>query len=225
MSNRPRASSVTDAFRLRPGFNAIPREDNPILALAARSQAAHSRNTEFIESLPKLTEKDIATLELSDSSCPICIVPFSTILTEEEMALAMDSPAYALEDLGVTKLDQTCGHAFCRKDIRNWLLAGHNSCPTCRRALVVTTPDISEAPGRLSDLLQATQASMRDIESLQAAMQSMSERLDHLDVSLQAAGGSGNALQHGSPQSEPDRYRARHDAYDDDRSHFSGMYS
>ena len=38
------------------------------------------------------------------------------ILSEEEMALAMDSPAYAAEELGVTKLDKTCGHVFCRKE-------------------------------------------------------------------------------------------------------------
>ena len=82
MSARPRSNSATDAFRMRNDFRALPREQNPILALAARNQAAeeyacwfrvdnlssHSsgrRNTEFISSLPKLTEKDIATLQLS----------------------------------------------------------------------------------------------------------------------------------------------------------------
>lgn len=155
MSARPRSNSVTDAFRLRTDFRALPREENPILALAARNQAAEEyvcrfrvddpfshlasrRNAGYISSLPKLTEKDVATLQLSgkqaqwhlvpncyrsrptfditDSSCPVCIVPFMAILSEEEMALAMDSPAYAAEELGVTKLDKTCGHVFCRKE-------------------------------------------------------------------------------------------------------------
>lgn len=40
------------------------------------------------------------------------------ILAEEETASVMDSPAYASEEMGVTKLDQTCGHAFCRKELR-----------------------------------------------------------------------------------------------------------
>jgi hypothetical protein len=34
------------------------------------------------------------------------------------MALAMDSPAYSMDDLGVTQLngDNACGHVFCRKE-------------------------------------------------------------------------------------------------------------
>lgn len=40
-----------------------------------------------------------------------------TIVTEEEMALAMDSPAHAIEELGVTRLSATCGHLFCRKEL------------------------------------------------------------------------------------------------------------
>ena len=39
------------------------------------------------------------------------------IVAEEEMALAMDSPAHAPpEELGVTRLDG-CGHIFCRKEL------------------------------------------------------------------------------------------------------------
>lgn len=33
------------------------------------------------------------------------------------MAAAMDSPAHAAEELGVTKLAATCGHVFCRKEL------------------------------------------------------------------------------------------------------------
>ena len=45
-------------------------------------------------------------------------MPYLTILTEEEMALAMDSPAHPSEELGVTKLSQPwqCGHLFCRRE-------------------------------------------------------------------------------------------------------------
>jgi hypothetical protein len=39
-----------------------------------------------------------------DSSCPICLTPFSAVIAEEEMADAMSSPAYAAQDLGVTRL-------------------------------------------------------------------------------------------------------------------------
>ena len=37
-------------------------------------------------------------------------------IAEEEYAHAMDSPAHPIEDLGVTRLAQTCGHLFCRKE-------------------------------------------------------------------------------------------------------------
>lgn len=56
-------------------------------------------------------------ISYADSSCPICLTPFTTIITEEEMALAMDSPAHPIEELGVTRLTATCGHVFCRKEL------------------------------------------------------------------------------------------------------------
>lgn len=63
------------------------------------------------------------------------MTPLPTILAEEEMALAMDSPAQPSEELGVTRLwfksretaQQGCGHIFCRKwyvyfiDPQSWL--------------------------------------------------------------------------------------------------------
>jgi hypothetical protein len=42
---------------------------------------------------------------------------FLASLAEEEMAQAMDSPAQPTEDLGVTRLIDTCGHVFCRKEL------------------------------------------------------------------------------------------------------------
>ena len=64
----------------------------------------------------------MALIFRSDSSCPICLTPFMTIITEEEMAIAMDSPATPVEELGVTRLISTCGHVFCRKELSDVLL-------------------------------------------------------------------------------------------------------
>jgi hypothetical protein len=33
------------------------------------------------------------------------------------MAYVMDSPALPVEDLGVTRLTDTCDHVFCRKEL------------------------------------------------------------------------------------------------------------
>ena len=53
-----------------------------------------------------------------DSLCPICLTPYNVILSEEELALAMDSPAHPIEELGIAKLAQSwqCGHLFCRRE-------------------------------------------------------------------------------------------------------------
>jgi hypothetical protein len=63
-----------------------------------------------------------------DGVCPICFNSLLAILAEEETAHAMDSPAHAIEELGVTKLQKTCGHIFCRKELSNDLkLASSNA--------------------------------------------------------------------------------------------------
>ena len=49
--------------------------------------------------------------------CPICLTSLLVILAEEETASAMDSPAHPAEELGVTRLAETCGHIFCRKEL------------------------------------------------------------------------------------------------------------
>ena len=71
---------------------------------------------ELADGLPRLTEQDLATAGEADSLCPICLTPFSAILAEEEMALAMDTPAHPVEQLAVTRFKDTCGHIFCRKE-------------------------------------------------------------------------------------------------------------
>lgn len=85
--------------------------------------------------LQRVDEKDIIELGYNDSLCPICLTPYDVILSEEEMALAMDSPAHPIEGIGIAKLAQSwqCGHIFCRRDITKWITSGHDSCPICRR--------------------------------------------------------------------------------------------
>lgn len=59
----------------------------------------------------------LITVYLVDSVCPICLTSLHAILAEEETAIAMESPAHPIEELGVTRLSQTCGHIFCRKEL------------------------------------------------------------------------------------------------------------
>ena len=48
----------------------------------------------------------------------------------------MDSPAHPIEELGVTRLAQTCGHIFCRKELSVFLaprlVPGSHSRPSAR---------------------------------------------------------------------------------------------
>jgi hypothetical protein len=54
----------------------------------------------------------------ADSACPICMNSYLATLAEEEHAQAMDSPAVVVEDCGLARLSRTCGHIFCRKELR-----------------------------------------------------------------------------------------------------------
>jgi len=101
---------------------------------------------ELLEDLPFLKEEDLQSIGKHDDSCPICLTPFLAILATEEIATAMDSPAIALQDLGVTQLTQSCGHVFCRKDISAWLRRSHGNCPACR-APVLPTSSSGSQPG------------------------------------------------------------------------------
>jgi len=93
----------------------------------------------IIEKLPRLTESDLENLGHRDSSCSICMNTFLASLAEEEMARAMDSPAQPAEDLGATRLIDTCGHVFCRKDLLSWIRDGNASCPLCRTLFIKRT--------------------------------------------------------------------------------------
>ncbi|KAG2152191.1 hypothetical protein BD769DRAFT_25423 [Suillus cothurnatus] len=117
------------------GLRAILEQDS----LGRSHLSSHKRIQELITSLPKISETELKDLGHSESVCPICFNTFLAILAEEEMALVMDSPAHPVEELGVTRLHETCGHMFCRRDITKWIRDGRESCPTCRRAFLTTT--------------------------------------------------------------------------------------
>jgi len=93
------------------------------------------------EKLPRLTEADLERLGQRDASCPICMNTFLAALAEEEIAYAMDSPAQPLEERGVTRLAETCGHAFCRKDLLTWIRDRNSACPLCRARLIKSSLD------------------------------------------------------------------------------------
>jgi len=95
----------------------------------------------IIEKLPRLTEADLERLGHRDASCPICMNTFLAAIAEEDMAYAMDSPAQPVEDRGVTRLAETCGHVFCRKDLLTWIRDRNSSCPVCRARLIKSSLD------------------------------------------------------------------------------------
>ncbi|KZT73785.1 hypothetical protein DAEQUDRAFT_754224 [Daedalea quercina L-15889] len=142
-----RRRSTSDFLRLQAQREA-DRGGSPnwiVNALFSRMQndlAYQRKIREFSEGLPKLTEQDLVAAEEIDSSCPICLTSFSAILNEEEMALALDTPAHPVEQLGVTRFKDTCGHIFCRKDALSWVNQGRTTCPTCRRPYI----DLPNAP-------------------------------------------------------------------------------
>ncbi|KAJ8086565.1 hypothetical protein PM082_005388 [Marasmius tenuissimus] len=82
-------------------------------------QLSLSQKEDLIASLPRLVEKEVISLGHEDSVCPICFTSLLAILAEEEVAVAMDSPAHPVEELGVTRLSQSwqCGHIFCRREL------------------------------------------------------------------------------------------------------------
>ncbi|KAH9950530.1 hypothetical protein B0H21DRAFT_722100 [Amylocystis lapponica] len=225
MSNRPRRHSMSDAFRLQHDGMSDPATRhmlNQLRNTLARERAHHERLAAFVDKLPKLGERDLVAVGEADSHCPICLTPFHVILTEEEMALAMDSPAHPVEDLGVTSLVQTCGHIFCRKDIRNWMKEGRKTCPTCRRPFIEPAPEEQVHDDFEAALQQANLFPLRlfdldvpDIEWMVRESFGMHE------------GGPGEpqaaypvpTQPELEPEPEPEL------EYDDDRSGFAGMYS
>ncbi|KAJ4478024.1 hypothetical protein J3R30DRAFT_2849494 [Lentinula aciculospora] len=113
----------------------------------APGQLSNQEKDQIINKLPRLDER--------------------ALLAEEETAVAMDSPAHPIEELGVTRLAESfqCNHLFCRRDISRWVADGHDSCPTCRRSLLernataasTTSPENAYDPIQLDSILQHLQ--------------------------------------------------------------------
>ncbi|KAI0670807.1 hypothetical protein C8Q78DRAFT_974662 [Trametes maxima] len=233
----PRRRSMTDAFSMLRDPEAASTARGDLMNMLERARQREARLDEFAASLPKLTENDLVALGQADSTCPICLTSLLALLAEEEMALAMDTPAHPVEEHGVTRLAQTCGHIFCRKDIRGWLYQGNRTCPTCRRPFI--TPDPADADSRgnpttapeaalLDELLDGALAARMRLEDLIALGSPLDWIARDVDVSQRPRSG-------GERRTEAGRDRARGNSdedhqetgfdYDDDRGTFSGMYS
>lgn len=181
----------------------IEQEDSP---LGRFRLPTDKRTQELIASLPKISETELKDLGHSESVCPICLNTFLAILAEEETALVMDSPAHPVEELGVTRLHETCGHMFCRRDITKWIREGRESCPTCRRAFLTNAANSdqrgTEEPSLPDDFTEwIVESSMVARESDSAGL------LPILAVPSMAMGGHPSAQQRES------------------RDEYSGMYS
>ncbi|TDL29526.1 hypothetical protein BD410DRAFT_27070 [Rickenella mellea] len=132
-------------------------------AMQRLAAAREPKRKLLLDSLPVLKEDDLVVFEQHDSSCPICLTPFQVLLVTEEMALAMDSPAFASHDLGVTRLADTCGHHFCRKDITTWINEAHDSCPTCRRPFFPETSDSGPTESNRDDAAMPSAPSIDEL--------------------------------------------------------------
>ncbi|KJA30038.1 hypothetical protein HYPSUDRAFT_60876 [Hypholoma sublateritium FD-334 SS-4] len=175
----------------------------------------------LIDGLPRIKEPQVIEYGEKDNFCPICFVPYLVILTEEEMASAMDSPAHPVEDMGVTKLTQPwqCGHMFCRRDISKWIADGHSSCPMCRRNLLEnptsdqqeTAEEAAEIAARLAEFTRANEFIRNETDPLVQLLLSSSVGHTELEEMWRNAGAAG-AFQPG-------------EAPADDRREYSGMYS
>ncbi|PIL22552.1 hypothetical protein GSI_15241 [Ganoderma sinense ZZ0214-1] len=223
----PRRRSMTDAFNFTRNPEAANVVRNDLFNLVQEMRQRNAHLDTFARELPKLTEGDLASLGQS---------------AEEEMALAMDSPAHPVEELGVTRLVRTCGHVFCRKElsitvdsqppltpltirlsfrsIRGWLYQGNTTCPTCRTPFLAPPPGGEGRVGeeRLPEAQQASFAAFINNGPINA--------LDVIfyDSGPNIAPAGGERESEASPDEDPEPLEA-HFEYDHGREEFSGMYS
>ncbi|KAK0190842.1 hypothetical protein F5146DRAFT_571662 [Armillaria mellea] len=189
-------------------------------------QLSPTQIQDLIHNLPRLTEKQVTDLGHKDSVCPICLTPFAALLAEEEMAVAMDSPALPIEELGVARLSQEwqCGHLFCRRDISRWIqdsvsltsrkflgpsihVVQHDSCPMCRRVLMRR----SEGDSPPSPPPQY------DVNGLVFDPENLPQDIQELFARMSAGGPAGSFTPTFIPPSTESRR--------DDRDEYAGMYS
>lgn len=76
---------------------------------AVLALTSEQRVEQAVQKLPTLSAQDIPL----EDSCPICLLPFLSILSGENI-----EPGAPGELAGVTKL-QGCGHVFCRLECVN----------------------------------------------------------------------------------------------------------
>jgi len=154
-----------------------------------RGQLSSSQIKTALGDLQRVDEKSIVELGDSDSLCPICLTPYNVILTEEESALAMDSPAHPIEELGMAKLAQSwqCGHLFCRRDITKWITSGNDSCPMCRRQFLQqqNSSQTAEELARAEVDAQAVISHLREVGRFMHARGQLLHSLEPLEARIQ----------------------------------------
>jgi len=210
---------MADAYGL---FAELSAAQATVLRAASVISAVNdARRKDVIQKLPSVTEEDLIRLDNRDSCCPICFTPFLAILASEEIAQAMDSPE---GDLGVTRLADTCGHLFCRKDITTWIRQ-NDSCPTCRR------PFIASGGGEEEYLSENEMAAMRNSgisfadlrDTISTSMDRVSQAiraLDNIEQRINAHAARAHT------DSEPPRYpREEDEGGRESRDEYAGMYS
>ncbi|KAI0732036.1 hypothetical protein C8Q72DRAFT_820436 [Fomitopsis betulina] len=197
---------IMQAQRGRAGSD---RMFNEIFSHLQNDLAHQQKLQELSEGLPRLTEQDLAAAGEMDSPCPICLTPFAAIIAEEEMALAMDTPAHPVEQLGVTRFKDTCRHIFCRKDALSWMRQGRITCPTCRRPFIELPNDTPLADGQ-----QPPPTTANPLEHLVNSADILRGAMENLrDMGLDPEAFFLQAIQ-GARTQEDDR-----------ETEFSGMYS
>ncbi|RDB22572.1 hypothetical protein Hypma_010241 [Hypsizygus marmoreus] len=189
----------------------IQRLRDDIVASIPPNGLTSSQIQGLLVSLPRLSEGEVINLGHKDSLCPICLNPLLAILAEEEMALAMDSPAHPTEELGVTRLSSTwqCGHIFCRRDISKWIQEAHDSCPMCRHLLI--QPNLR--PGASEPSPDEEIDPNGPLAEIERALGAQIERLRVRLGDLSTAYSTDQPRREDSPPPE------------DDRNEFAGMYS
>ncbi|TFY83697.1 hypothetical protein EWM64_g319 [Hericium alpestre] len=179
---------------------------------------------EIIAGLPRLSEEDLEACGQYDATCPICMNTYLAALAEEEMGLAMDSPAHATENLGVTRLAKTCGHVFCRKDLLTWIRDGVTPVVPAvshgiRRGPGAERPAAGVRPGGASDDLPADDAA-GDNEYAQAMERIIAA---YRDERSRMRSGPDSGLFWPDPSADASRQDESEDA--DAEREYVGMYS
>lgn len=180
-------------------FFDVPQLLNQVIQIQGGSGSLSADQIdELIKGLPHINEKQLADLGEKENSCPICFTPYLSLIAEEEMAWAMESPAHPADTIGVTKLSQPwqCGHMFCKRDITKWILDGHDSCPLCRHVLVERNQGRQD--NESSESRPPDNAIRSDMEELRAQLANVDLFGFYPGVPLQREGGADRGVEYES---------------------------